>query len=145
MTNPPPAPRPPNRVRIKWQGDQRFDVFRPDRPASRVDGDGLTGPGPVDTVLGALTSCVSIDVVLILAKRRTPVTSLEVEAIGERVEGTPRRLKHIRLNFKIGGDGIDYDSTLRTIELSVTKYCSVRDSLDPEIPVEWGLELVTPG
>ena len=29
----------------------------------------------------------------------------------------------------------------RAIELAVTKYCSVRDSLDPATPVEWELEL----
>jgi putative redox protein len=29
----------------------------------------------------------------------------------------------------------------RAIELAVTKYCSVRDSLDPNMPVTWSLEL----
>jgi putative redox protein len=27
------------------------------------------------------------------------------------------------------------------VELSVTKYCSVRDSLDPAIPVTWSVVL----
>jgi putative redox protein len=29
----------------------------------------------------------------------------------------------------------------RAIDLAVTKYCSVRDSLDPALPIEWTLEL----
>jgi putative redox protein len=29
----------------------------------------------------------------------------------------------------------------RAIDLSVTKYCSVRDSLDPNLPIEWKLVL----
>jgi len=29
----------------------------------------------------------------------------------------------------------------RSIELAVTKYCSVRDTLDPNMPVEWTLAL----
>jgi putative redox protein len=29
----------------------------------------------------------------------------------------------------------------RAIDLSVSKYCSVRNSLDPEMPIEWVLEL----
>jgi len=29
----------------------------------------------------------------------------------------------------------------RAIDLSVTKYCSVRDSLDPNLPIEWTLVL----
>jgi putative redox protein len=29
----------------------------------------------------------------------------------------------------------------RAVELAVTKYCSVRDSLDPAIPITWSIEL----
>ena len=33
------------------------------------------------------------------------------------------------------------EAVTQAIELSVTKYCSVRDSLDPDIPIHWSLEL----
>jgi putative redox protein len=45
------------------------------------------------------------------------------------------------MQFRISGVGIEREQALKAIELSVTKYCSVRDSLDPKIPVEWELEL----
>jgi putative redox protein len=41
----------------------------------------------------------------------------------------------------VDGEGIDRANTLRGIELAVTKYCSVRDSLDKSIGVEWSLVL----
>lgn len=84
---------------------------------------------------------MSVDVVAIMAKRRTPVESLEVDVVGERVDTTPRRYKHITLNFHIAGKGIEKDQVLRAIELAATKYCSVRDSLRSDIRVDWTVEL----
>jgi putative redox protein len=69
------------------------------------------------------------------------VKSLEVEVVGTRQDAIPRRLKHALLIFRISGEGIERERALKAIELSVTKYCSVRDSLDPSIPIEWELEL----
>jgi len=95
----------------------------------------------VDGLLASLAACAGIDVAEILAKRRTPATSLRVEVVGERVTTTPKRLKHVTLNFHIAGDGIDRANAERAIDLAVNKYCSVRDSLRPDVPVEWTLEL----
>jgi putative redox protein len=106
-----------------------------------IDGDAVSAPSPVDTLLGALATCASVDVVDILAKRRTPVATLEVEVEGTRADGTPRRLTHVLLAFRITGDGIEREHAERAIELSITKYCSVRDSLDPDLPIEWTLTL----
>ena len=136
-----PPRRPPNRVIVTWQGGQRFDAGRPGGPTARIDGTGETGQGPVDALLSALASCASADVVEILAKRRTPVASLEIEVLGQRVETVPRRLEHVVLRFRIAGDGIERVHAERAIDLAITKYCSVRDSLDPKIPVAWELEL----
>ena len=61
--------------------------------------------------------------------------------MGERVETIPRRYKYITLNFKIGGKGIENDQALRAIELSATKYCSVRESLRTDIQVAWTVEI----
>ena len=76
-----------------------------------------------------------------LAKQRTPIESLEIDVVGERVNTVPRRYKHITLNFRIGGAGIEKEQALRAIELSATKYCSVRDSLRSDLEVEWTVEL----
>jgi putative redox protein len=126
---------------VKWAGDHKFDAGLEGRPAVRLDSDGVTGPSPVDGLLGALAACVGVDVVDILAKRRTPVESLDVEVVGQRVDAIPRRLEHVTLNFRIGGPGIERIHAERAVELAVTKYCSVRDSLRPDVPVEWTVAL----
>jgi putative redox protein len=141
MSDAAPVVRPPNRIVAVWKSDQEFEVSKPGGPKALIDGHGKTALGPVDTMLSALATCSSMDVVGILKKQRTPVTSLEVEVIGQRAVATPAPLTHALLKFTISGEGIQREQALKAIELSVTKYCSVRDSLDPAIPVEWELEL----
>lgn len=135
------APKPPSRVTAKWVGGQRFDSGKPGGPVSRFDGRSETGQSPPEGLLSALAACSAIDVVEILAKRRTPVASLEVDVVGERLEGTPRRFTHITLTFRIGGAGIEKEQAERAIELAVNKYCSVRDSLRQDIGIDWTLDL----
>jgi putative redox protein len=139
---PPATPRPPNHIVVRWKGDERFESGRPGGPTLRVDGNGKMAQSPVDVLLTALATCSSIDVVGILAKRRTPVQSLEIDVVGERAnDRVPRRVIRFVLTFRIAGAGIERVHAERAIELALNKYCSVRDSLDPEIPVEWKLEL----
>ena len=77
-------PKPPARVKVTWAGEERFDTGRPGGPTARIDGSGETGQGPVDALLSALASCAAMDVVGILAKRRTPVRSLTIYAASTR-------------------------------------------------------------
>ena len=130
-----------NRVMVTWVGDHRFDAGRDGAPLNRLDSSGETGPSPVDGLLNALGACTAVDVVDILAKRRTPVRSLRVAVDGARAQATPARVIGVHLTYHIAGEGIERVHAERAIELAVTKYCSVRDSLDPNLPVRWTLEL----
>jgi putative redox protein len=131
----------PSRVLVDWKKDRIFEAGREGRPSVTLDGDGFQGPTPPEALLASLASCVSVDVVDILAKRRTPVEKYSVEALGERVDSIPRRFKHITLNVSIVGKGIERGPAEHAIDLAVMKYCSVRDSLAPDIPVVWNLSL----
>ncbi len=143
MTARAPAKKPaqPSRIHVEWVGGHRFDAGRPGGPTARIDGEGETGQSPPETLLTALATCVSYDVIDILAKQRTPIQSLEIDVVGQRVDAIPRRYKHITLNFRIGGKGIEKDQAMRAIELSATKYCSVHDSLRSDIVVDWTVEV----
>jgi putative redox protein len=130
-----------NVVEARWLGDEAFVAGHPGRPTIRLDGTGKTGPGPVEAVLCALAACASIDVVQILAKRRTPVEALEVRVEGDRADSVPARLTSIRLHFRIKGTGIEPEQAIRAVGLAVNRYCSVRESLDPSIAIDSVLEL----
>jgi putative redox protein len=131
--------RPDNLVHLDWAGEHRFDAGRPGGPQVRIDASAQTGPGPVDAMLIGLGACTGVDVVDILAKRRTPVETFSIEVQGERRETAPRRVVKAHLVYRIDGAGIERVHAERAVELAVTKYCSVRDSLDPEIPVTWSV------
>lgn len=130
-----------NHIVARWVDGEAFDVGQPGQATVRLDGQRKTGPGPVDMLLSALAACSSIDVVSILAKRRTPLTSLEIDVRGERADAVPAKLTSIAMIFRITGDGIERESAEMAIDLALNKYCSVRDSLDPSIPIEWTVVL----
>jgi len=130
-----------NLVTIAWSGEHRFDAGRPGGPQIRIDTTAETGPGPVDALLIGLGCCTGADVVDILAKRRTPVSSFNIEVQAERRESAPRRVLKAHLIYRIDGPGIEREHAERAVELSVTKYCSVRESLDPAIPITWSVVL----
>jgi putative redox protein len=134
--------KPPATVQITWVGDHEFDGVRlSGGPAIHMDSSGKTGPSPIDTLLCALAGCTGVDIVDILEKRRTPMSAMSVDVVGERFAGTPGRITKIELVYHIIGAGVERVHAERAIELAVTKYCSVRDSLDPNLPITWKLEL----
>jgi putative redox protein len=128
-------------VRVTWAGEHRFDAGRPNGPAHQFDSSGVTGQSPLDALLSGLAGCISTDVVAILEKRKTPLRSLTIDVTGERVATVPQRFKHITLHFTAAGVGLDRVHVERAIELSATKYCSVRDSLREDIVVDWTVTL----
>ena len=124
-----------------WRGEQRFAVIRPDAAELVIDGNRTAGPGPVETLLGALAACTALDVVSYLAKRRTPASALDIEIESTRRAEAPRRLVSARLIFKLSGEGIDAEHAMRAIELTMASYCSVASSLAADIVIETRLVL----
>lgn len=133
-----------NHVTIAWTGEHRFEGGRIGHTQVAFDSSGKAGPGPVDALLIALGTCAAVDVIEILAKRRTPVESLTMEVRGARADETPARLVGAELLYRITGAGIERTHAERAVALAVEKYCSVRSSLDPAIPVCWRVELNEP-
>lgn len=136
-----PIAKPPSKVVMRWAGGHRFDIGREGGPAITLDSDAQAGPSPVDGLLASLVACVSTDIVDILAKRRTPVEDLSIQVEGARAAAVPARITHVMMRIHVKGAGIERIHAERAIDLAVTKYCSVRNTLDPELPVEWELEL----
>ena len=128
-------------IDVQWAGGLRVEAGRADGPQVRIDGDAQTAPSPFDALLAAIATCAAVDVVSILEKQRTPVKALNIRVEADRVESTPRRLASAVLHFSITAPGTTIEKATRAIELSVTKYCSVRSSLIADAPVTWTVEL----
>lgn len=130
-------------IDVQWAGGLNFEAGRTDGPKIRIDGDGHTAPSPFDVLLAAIATCASVDVVTILEKQRTPPQALSVRVEANRVQSTPRRLASAILHFSITAPGTTIEKAARAVELSVTKYCSVRSSLIADATVSWKVHLET--
>ena len=128
-------------IEVDWTGGSEFDAHRTGGPKIHIDGDAKSAPSPVDVLLAALATCAATDVVTILQKQRTPVQSLHVAVEADRVASTPRRLAAAVLHFSIRAPGATAVKAARAVELSVTRYCSVRSSLSAEATVTWTIDL----
>ena len=141
MGNPPAETIAHAPIDVQWAGGLSFEAGRPDGPRLRIDGDAQSAPSPFDVLLAAIATCASVDVVTILEKQRTPPQALSVRVEANRVQSTPRRLASAVLHFSISAPGTTIEKATRAVELSVTKYCSVRSSLIAEASVSWKVEL----
>jgi putative redox protein len=128
--------KPPAKVQLQWLGGHAFEGGKEGGPQIILDGDGVRGPGPVMGLLLALAACTGYDIVDILEKRRTPLASMSIDVHGDRFDGVPGRVTRVVLTYDITGAGIEQVHAERAVELAVQKYCSVRDTLDPNMPIE---------
>lgn len=129
-----------SRTSVSWTGNHRFTAGPPGR-THEIDADAQVAPGPVETLLNAVAACSAVDVLDILAKRRTPVQRMSIRVEAERRAQAPRRVLRLFLEFSIDGEGIDAQQAQRAIRLSYERYCSVAASLASDIDVQIGLVL----
>jgi putative redox protein len=88
-----------------------------------------TGMKPSELLLVALAACTAVDVVDILSKKRTPLTSLEIQVSGEQDCNPPWPFLKIHLKYILGGKGLTEKNAAQAIQLSGDKYCSVAATL----------------
>ncbi len=87
------------------------------------------GVRPMQMLLMSLAGCSGMDVISILKKQRQNVTDYKTIVRGEREQGVePSVWKYVELEFIIYGD-VDESKAQRAVELSITKYCSVAETL----------------
>ena len=140
-STPPVAPAPViTRTQVAWRGDRLFDAGPAGR-THRIDAAAKEAPGPVETLLNAIATCAGVDVVDIIAKRKTPVERMTIHVAAERRPEAPRRVRRLDIEFRIDGAGIEREAAERAIHLSIERYCSVAASLAADIVTEVSLTL----
>jgi putative redox protein len=129
------------RVVLEWRDNLVFQGGEPGGPITVIDGDNAAAPGPMLTLLLAAAACTGADVVVILQKMRVALRSVRIEASGLRRETEPRRYNSVHFDFHLAAEGLDEAKARRAVDLSLTKYCSVINSLAPDIAVSYGITL----
>lgn len=134
------------KVTAQWQENMIF-VGRPDSGvAVPMDADayfGGTGQGvrPMEMIALGLAGCTGMDVLSILQKKRQKVTRFEVQVDAPRSPEHPKVFTRALITYCVSGRGIDEAAVLRSIELSITKYCPVQSMLAQAFPMELQYEI----
>lgn len=116
-----------------------FEVTNTTGQTTRYDanpetgGEGL-GIRPMEGLSSSVAACASIDILLILKKKRIELSNYEVDIQTERKDATPAPFTKIHLVFTIGKED-PIEQVQKAVALGVEKYCSVSSSLDPTISI----------
>ena len=129
------------KAKLEWKEKMQFVGQAGDSPNVILDNpDGKTGPTPMEMVLMGIAGCTAMDVISIMRKKRADVTGFQVNISGERADDHPKRYTKFLVEYVLEGKGLSSKDVERSIELSVTKYCSAIGSMSA--PVETTYRIV---
>ena len=118
---------------LVWKRDLVFTGTTPQGYEIEFDAQAQWGCKPTEALLLSLAGCMGIDVVSILAKMRITLASFRMEIEGERNPIPPQYYKAVEIVLYIAGKNLDPRKVERAIALSREKYCSVYNSLRPDL------------
>jgi putative redox protein len=95
----------------------------------------------MEMVLMALGACTATDIVIVLAKKRQKLQSLEVICTGERAKDPPTVWTKIEILYRLRGT-LDEAAVKHAIQLSEEKYCSVSAMLQKTAKITWSHEIL---
>lgn len=100
--------------------------------ASPAIGGKNKGLRPMELLATALGSCLSIDILQILRKKRQQVNHFEVSVVAVRSNQIPAAFEKIELQFIINRE-VELKKLEQAVQLSWKNYCSVAHSIHPNI------------
>lgn len=130
---------------LKWLQDKQFvgiDSSRHSVVLSTQDEANGVGVRPAEMLLIALAACTAVDVVEILAKKRTPPSAMEIEVSGEQDAEPPWAFRRIHLLYRLRGPRLTRGSVEQAIRLSEEKYCSVAATVRGVAEITWACEII---
>ena len=134
-------------VNIKWIDKQRYVATGNSGHAMVLDiptksGGTDTGLNATELFLIAIGKCSAVDVVNILRKQRTGMTSLEVIATGDISADYPKYFERIHIKYIASGEGVTREKVERAVKLSHDKYCTLSNSLTEKCEQTTSVEIV---
>lgn len=130
------------KAKVTWQNDLSFIGQTDSGQEVVMDGNGQ-GLSPMESVLLAVGSCSSIDVVDIMKKSRQNISACHCELNAERAENPPRVFTKIQAHYVVSGDNISEKHLSRAVQLSTEKYCSVMLMLSGNVDISTSYEIAS--
>lgn len=131
---------------VQWKENMTFLGMPDSGFPVQMDSDpyfGGTNQGlrPMEMVALGLAGCTAMDVLSILRKKRQKVTHFEVKVDAPRSAEDPKVFTRALITYIVAGTNVGETAVLRSIELSITKYCPVQFMLAQVFPMELHYEI----
>jgi len=127
---------PSTKAQLIWSRDLIFSGTTPQGYELDFDADSQWGCKPTEALLMSLGGCMAIDIVSILKKMRMDIRGLRIDITGERNPDPPQYFKAVEMTLHLTGHNLDPQRIDRAIALSREKYCSVYNSLRPDLDLK---------
>jgi putative redox protein len=119
---------------LDWTGDLTFKNAA-GNPAIDLQSGNPAVASPPEALAYAVMACMGMDVVHMIEKGRHDLRALNVRFEGERAEDHPRRFVTMTVHFDVTTSAPPH-VVERAIELSRTKYCSVWNTIRPDVALK---------
>ncbi|MCE5264345.1 MAG: OsmC family protein [Deltaproteobacteria bacterium] len=124
---------PVTKATLTWSRDLVFVGATPQGYELEFDADAQWGCKPTEALLMSLGGCMAIDIVSILKKMRMEIHHFRMELTGTRNPDPPQYFQAVEIVFHLAGANLDDRKVDRAVALSRDKYCSVYNSLRPDL------------
>jgi putative redox protein len=127
---------PSTKATLTWSRDLVFAGRTPQGYELDFDADAQWGCKPTEALLLSLGGCMAIDIVSILKKMRMEIRRFRIDLTGERNPEPPQYFTAVEMVFHLAGKNLDPRRIDRAIALSRQTYCSVYNSLRPDLDLK---------
>lgn len=128
---------------VTWDKDLIFIGRSNEGYEIEFDANVQWGCKPTDALLLSLGGCMAIDVLMFLQKMKCDIKEFKMTLEAERNPTPPQYFKAVDIHLNIKAQNIDANKVDRAIKLSHDKYCSVYNSLRPDLKVKTTYTLST--
>lgn len=130
---------------LKWVSGEQFVATLPSGHAITIDSnrEENSAPEPMEFMLAALGSCTATDIVMVLAKKRQRLDSLEIVIQGERAKEPPTVWVKLEILYRMRGQITD-EAAKHAIDLSLEKYCGAAATLRKTAELSFRYEILPP-
>lgn len=133
-------------AKIKHMSGQAFEAeIRGHRfvmDTKRESGGDDQGPTPKELYLSSIIGCSGVDVASLLKKMRVEFDELEIECHGDQKEfGLTKIFSRIDIVFKVNGNQVDNSKVVKSVVMSMTKYCGVSAMAAQSCPIFYKIQV----
>ncbi|ORY46834.1 hypothetical protein BCR33DRAFT_715258 [Rhizoclosmatium globosum] len=121
-------------VTVQWSPNSRYQFTGAD--SASIITIRFSCVSPMNLLLLALGGCASVNIRMVLAKKRIP---RKVGDGNEAIEGWESVHAEFRVVMKEGAETVGEDAVRKVVDASVNKYCGVHKTLGDGVPaLTWG-------